>query len=598
MNQVPGRLIDVFPPGIYLLPRRSPYDLSVAELFARLTEDYDPGKHVEHIVVRSAWYGRSSRGQSHEFILIEVEDTLLFLKNYIVLDRRTQEPHGVFNPFRGDALDLYRVAYNGIESTLLRKSLLLPRRYVEKIEFSSDHPLFLYQLATLTVIVSNRNPKYSYAGSGAHWFAGLIWECLCNICPYVIVDKRESSERGRLWLLRFAPNQEEVNEVCRKFETEIEVVERRLDAARQLHPAETTPASPISVTSIFPSPGFPNIGKHSEANNPEEVQADQYSSFSELSGELPTLQTQDERASEPEKMPTSKSSFSDHGGSGIANLGLEPESIATQEASLDPVSIDADTAPTSVSEMMRGIYTSQWNVSRISQLSCYRFPLESIVNAITQEYGTEQPLDSVVAISAMYCKKRQTLRHEFILFELENTRDPGTKSYTVLDRNKYRRADPPPSTSSSPSTVTPDEFKFYRDGNKDNLLDRYKLAPYDTVATIQFHVNSPLPFYQLAIIAMATSLQRESYDLLNANCYWFSGLVWEYMVQYPGATHTILQDGIRGTFGSLYNHNTDFSELDEVREEVQQLLSWIEAEFNGLVPLTDVPEVAYKAETG
>ncbi|CUA67519.1 Rho guanine nucleotide exchange factor 6 [Rhizoctonia solani] len=215
-------------------------------------------------------------------------------------------------------------------------------------------------------------------------------------------------------------------------------------------------------------------------------------------------------------------------------------------------------------------------MSRISRImSCYHFPLVDLIQAFVEEHSEERPIDSVVVKSAMYGKKLKLPHHEFVLFELGNTERPNLRNHVVLDRNRLDGASILSSIQHSNSAIARDEFRFSCDGNRDRLLRKCDLTPYEAIETIEFPTSDLLPFYELATIALVTSRQRDHYHLLDANCYWFAGLVWEQVLQmYPEARHEILRDGVRGKFAGLLNYFTsDKYEQGEIGVEIQTMIS-------------------------
>ncbi|CUA77869.1 hypothetical protein RSOLAG22IIIB_06842 [Rhizoctonia solani] len=210
-----------------------------------------------------------------------------------------------------------------------------------------------------------------------------------------------------------------------------------------------------------------------------------------------------------------------------------------------------------------------------------------LVQKFLQEHSAEQPVDSVVVKSAFYGKKLKRPHHEFVLFELGNTQNPSLRNHVVLDRKRLAGSSVLSSVQQSKSTTARDEFRFSCDGNREKLLDKCNLTPYERIETIEFSLSDPLPFYELAIVALATSLQRDYYDLLQANCYWFAGLIWEQVLDMcPDAKHEMLRDGIRGTFGSLFSYTPDELERAEIKDKIQKMLPRIEAMIVGAQKLS------------
>ncbi|CAE7202569.1 unnamed protein product [Rhizoctonia solani] len=222
------------------------YHLAPEQLYRRLTCEYLPEKHIESTIVKSVWYGKTRSSARHEFILIEVEDTQFNLKNYIVLDRTPSETLArskkIFpakatssgRKYWGVALDSFRVSYNGIEKQFLQECELWPRDYLEKIEFPSTEPFFLYQLAALAYVISEKSPDYVVAYRNCYWFAGLIWECMRQLQPNGVYDDRLSRNRGKFAVLRYNPGIKERDEICAAFNKEITSVENRLSESRKV----------------------------------------------------------------------------------------------------------------------------------------------------------------------------------------------------------------------------------------------------------------------------------------------------------------------------------------------------------------------------
>ncbi|KAH7338624.1 hypothetical protein B0J17DRAFT_657877 [Rhizoctonia solani] len=244
------RIRDVFPPGVgsvsanRRLPGRSHYTLAPDQLYRTLTS-YEPGKHVESIVVKSAWYGKQSRLARQEFIVIQVEDTAIKgLTNYIALDRSTSTPSSVFSGllphsrlrFHGEmARDAFKVAYDGVEEHLLHECNLDPHKRLEQLEFHADEPLLLYQLSTLVYLISEQYPEYGIADINGSWFARLIWECMRKMRPRATVTHYDQAvrKRGKLGWVCAMPDSTDVTEICQAFDQRTETLELELSERKK-----------------------------------------------------------------------------------------------------------------------------------------------------------------------------------------------------------------------------------------------------------------------------------------------------------------------------------------------------------------------------
>lgn len=211
------------------------------ELYAALIEEYNPDHRVEFIIVKSAWYGKRTLAAEHEFILIQVEDTVKGLTNYLVLERdpgdTSRVPSGIIAharaAFQGTAAnDTFKVSYDGNKQELLAACRLESCIYLEKLEFHSEEPLLLYKLVTLAVMVTQRYPYYHIVFSNCYFFAGLIWECMRKMCPradheYIMADKR-----GKYHAVPFASINSKVSGVYSAALNKLRGVESKLEAQR------------------------------------------------------------------------------------------------------------------------------------------------------------------------------------------------------------------------------------------------------------------------------------------------------------------------------------------------------------------------------
>ncbi|KDN39279.1 hypothetical protein RSAG8_08914, partial [Rhizoctonia solani AG-8 WAC10335] len=246
----PHRIRDIFPPGLDSASsargNRSHYTLAPGQLQRTLTSSYGPEKHIESIVVKSAWYGRHSRLAKQEFILIQVEDLAINgLTNYIVLHRSTSTPSSVFSGliphsrlrFQGEmARDAFKIAYDGNEEQLLQQCNLAPYEHLEKLEFQPDEPLLLYQLSTLVHIISERYPQYRVADVNGSGFAGLAWDCMREIRPRAILMHIDqgAGKRGKLGWVHAAPDPAEVTEIREEFHKQVSAVEMELSKQKNV----------------------------------------------------------------------------------------------------------------------------------------------------------------------------------------------------------------------------------------------------------------------------------------------------------------------------------------------------------------------------
>lgn len=213
----------------------------------------------------------------------------------------------------------------------------------------------------------------------------------------------------------------------------------------------------------------------------------------------------------------------------------------------------------------------------------YPFSPERLYDVLTSGYTPEHHVEHIIVKSASYCKKNTAPKHEFIILEVEDTASPGLKNFIALDRNNGEGPNRPPRrtlSSDSQTFAAKDEFRVSYDGNRDRLLEQCGLQHHETLETLVFQSHEPLLLYQLATLTRAVSLQRDKYHVINANCYWFAGLIWDCIIRMrPSAYCNVLRGQIRGAFISWLRHSTNTAELVVTYEYVDKELLEIEKNF-------------------
>ncbi|KAF8601968.1 hypothetical protein BDV93DRAFT_557948 [Ceratobasidium sp. AG-I] len=229
-----ARLQEIFPGGFdkhfgqcsSISRSAKTYEASPQCLYMSLIERHNPETPLESIIVKSAWYGKQTKGAQHEFIVVQVEDkNIQGLTNYLVLDRNVDAEEqnrtvlGSSSTIR--AKDTFRISYDGDIDKLLKHCRIKRHRFLEKLSFPSDMPLHLYELVTLADVVSERYPNYRLIDSSCYLFAGAIWECMRLICPSVIRDNNLEGERGRFHWIRYVPSASEIYGSHQAFQTRL-----------------------------------------------------------------------------------------------------------------------------------------------------------------------------------------------------------------------------------------------------------------------------------------------------------------------------------------------------------------------------------------
>ncbi|CAE6536457.1 unnamed protein product [Rhizoctonia solani] len=239
------QFIDLFPWTSSTSSNASHSSLTPSQLFLGLTDHYDPETHVESIIVKTIWYGKRQGGARHEFLLIDIEDSATQMQNFLVLDRNNTESanlgdRGVLGglglgsrAFKGVTLDAFRISRDGSEDQLMTDCNLKPRVYLQKLEIAPEQPLYLYQLATLALIVSRDHPTYSADLHNCYFFAGLIWAAIQKFRPKAELTNRLGGQRGRFGPLLYVLSEEEINGIYTAFDERLKTVESNLAKTRR-----------------------------------------------------------------------------------------------------------------------------------------------------------------------------------------------------------------------------------------------------------------------------------------------------------------------------------------------------------------------------
>ncbi|CAE6500861.1 unnamed protein product [Rhizoctonia solani] len=236
------QVVDLFP--WTSLSSASNSSIAPSQLFLGLTDHYDPETHVESIIIKSVWYGKRQEGARHEFLLIEIEDTATQMQNFLVLDRNNTESANLgeggliaglglgSRAFKGVTLDAFRISRDGIEDQLMIDCKLKPRLYLQKLELVPEEPMYLYQLATLALVVSQDYPTYSADLRNCYFFAGLVWAGIRKFCPKAKVTNRRGDLQGRFGPLIYNISENETNKIYQAFQAKVDIVNSKLAQGR------------------------------------------------------------------------------------------------------------------------------------------------------------------------------------------------------------------------------------------------------------------------------------------------------------------------------------------------------------------------------
>lgn len=175
-----------------------------------------------------------------------------------------------------------------------------------------------------------------------------------------------------------------------------------------------------------------------------------------------------------------------------------------------------------------------------------------LYNTFTLNRGNPHVAQTVVK-SAWYGKQTRSARHEFIVVLVEDLAITGLQNCMVIDRNRGGTpAGVPNYAAASSSTKAFDSFKVSYNGDLKQLLSESQLTPHHILERISFQTIEPLPLLNLVALVNHISDQHPRYHPVDANCYWFTGLIWECIRQMrPTATHQVHLQGRKGQFACV-----------------------------------------------
>lgn len=217
----------------------SHFSYNPEQLYYSLVERYDLDTSTECIVVTNASYRKHNKTPPHEFIVLQVEDlTIPGLINYLVVDRTAENHQGqskTISLAASQALhasDTFKVSYDGDIKKLLKECRLTPDKSLEEISFLPEKPLRLYELVTLSKVVSYRYPKYEVFDA-SYLFIEVIWESLRLMRPSAVYLGDLAARRGKYPSIRRVPSKSEIQDVCLETGARLREIQSVLQNRRQ-----------------------------------------------------------------------------------------------------------------------------------------------------------------------------------------------------------------------------------------------------------------------------------------------------------------------------------------------------------------------------
>ncbi|CAE6500865.1 unnamed protein product [Rhizoctonia solani] len=173
-------------------------------------------------------------------------------------------------------IDVFRISCDGDEDQLMIDCKLKPRVYLQKLELTSEEPLFLYQLATLAFVVSRDYPTYSADVHNCYFFAGLMWVGIRKFCPKAVVTNRHGELKGKLGPLLYVIDEDEINMVYKAFQAQVGIInsklaQGRLDWTRLRSEAPGLRPARKGFSESWPEPLFPKKSRPSRMATIEDL---------------------------------------------------------------------------------------------------------------------------------------------------------------------------------------------------------------------------------------------------------------------------------------------------------------------------------------
>lgn len=209
-----------------------------------------------------------------------------------------------------------------------------------------------------------------------------------------------------------------------------------------------------------------------------------------------------------------------------------------------------------------------------------QYSLSQLRTMFQRSYRDDDHFENIYISSAQYCKQRDDPNHEFLLLEVRDEKVPKISNFLVLDRTVQISTGVYGALSTSISTSTPahDRLRVSCYGDKDLLIDQCKLGPYDVLERLVFPSYSwskPFLLYELVILALETSRLRVMYNLMNAQCFWFAGCVWECMRKLRPESRRDRELGkdSRGKYGNFFQQSVKENEVEDVLYKARSEIS-------------------------
>lgn len=213
---------------------------------------------------------------------------------------------------------------------------------------------------------------------------------------------------------------------------------------------------------------------------------------------------------------------------------------------------------------------------------------EQLYLRFTDSYDRCKHAEQTVVRSAWYGKAEASVKHEFIVLQVEDLATPGHTNCLLLDRTIGNTSGDPsiPHSRRTTSffrlcvgTFALDAFWISYEPNPDQLLRDCNLSSYKCLEQIHFQLDEPLWLYEVATLAYCISKRWPRYHPLDGNCYWYTGLIWKCIRRMrPNVDYEDHAAKERGVLGWILVCHNPFHIRAVLREARQRVLN-IESKF-------------------
>lgn len=139
--------------------------------------------------------------------------------------------------------------------------------------------------------------------------------------------------------------------------------------------------------------------------------------------------------------------------------------------------------------------------------------------------------EHILITDAWHCKNNSGKRHEFVLLHVKDANKPDVVNYMVLERaTKSRNIAKHFGAASGSDLIRADDiFRVSSSRDCEIFLKALKYDNHKVIREVTFSEDQPYRLYELIGLAIAVCEVKRFYNVVDAQCYWFAGSIWECM---------------------------------------------------------------------